>query len=558
MKKRVLQKIALIATATIAGPVLANDTSCPKLTIIFVIDQLAYDTLRTVTPYVKDGFKRLLSRGVEFTNAHHPHGMPATCTGHTALSTGAYGTEHGIVGNSWFNAEGNIVACDDASAKDAAVLAPHGTYEYGKSFHYGMVDGISDQFILRSSPENPRHAYGISLKSRAAIATANSAGIALWFDDQSGTFTSSKAYVHTLPEWVVSFNKEHAVVSPSSFYWAQKYPDNAAAYNFFHTDDYRYIRLQKPLVNTTISIGPDVKEDNHYHLFSITPHANKLVFDCAVACMQATVDKQKPDTLLLWVCVSSLDKLGHQFGPWSKETIDMLYHLDTQIGEVMDAAETLIDPESIVYALTSDHGIAPIVEQLHERGVHLGRRIESTELIKDLNEYIEREYGYANLVYGTKGHQLYLNTKLLRKMPHVQRKKVIRDLQDVLESYDGIKKAWTHEELNAGNFPHYSAEYYFRQQLFKQRSGTLIMQVYPYTIISAHTYGTSHKTPYTHNTHVPLVLYQKNKIQNKKVNTKVLTLQLAPTLAQILGTSQPSAAMSDVLPQVLPETGIVD
>jgi arylsulfatase A-like enzyme len=526
------------------------DQQPPKLTVIFVVDQFAPQSLMTIKPYVQDGFKILLTEGVVFTNAHHPHGMPATCTGHTALSTGAYANEHGIVGNSWFTSRGICIECDDASAEDAAVLAPDGVYNYGKSPHHIMVDGISDHFVLSSTEHRKRHAYAISLKSRAAIATADRAGIALWFDNQAGVFTSSKAYMHELPAWVASFNSLNKVESPGTVYWKQKFPDKSGAYAFPLANDYRYVRIGKSLINTKVPIGPEVAADNPYQLYVLTPDANKLVCDCATECIKTYIAESKADELLLWVCISSLDKLGHQFGPWSKETFDMLYYLDTQIGDVMKAAEKLINGEEILYILTSDHGIAPILEQLHDRGINLGHRIQSKELIKALNDYIESEYGYANLIYGTKGHQLYLNTKLLRNIPSVQRNAIIEDLQETLEAYEGIKKVWTHKELHTQSFSKYSAEQYFKQQLFRNRSGTLIMQVYPYTIIGSHTYGTSHKTPYTHNTNVPLIMYQKNKIEKKQINTKVLTLQLVPTLAHLLQVTQPSAAMTDVLPGI--------
>ncbi|HEV2916501.1 MAG TPA: alkaline phosphatase family protein [Candidatus Babeliales bacterium] len=550
MKNHIVQKMVFMII--IYTLLLQGDNATPRLTLIFVIDQLAYNTLQLVQSHLHKGLKRLLAEGVVFTNAHHPHGMPATCTGHTALSTGAYGNEHGIVGNSWINTEGKHVACDDASAVDAAVLSPDGEYAYGKSFQYGMVDGISDQFVLQSTKEEPYYAYGISLKSRAAIATANRAGIALWFDAQSGTFTSSKAYVQTLPEWVIAFNKQYAVTSPGQIRWQQKYNNNAA-YSMVLYDNYKYVASHKPLVNTIIPIGPMVDAKNPYELFMLTPAANQLMIDCATACVQAHINKEKPDTLLLWACISSLDKLGHAYGPWSKETVDMLYHLDYQISAMMHTIESYIDPASIVYVLTSDHGISPIVQQMNQKGFNFAKRIDSEQLIKNLNKYVQETYGYTNSIYGIKGHQLYLNTNILMKMPYQERQKLIKDLQVLLESHDGIKRAWTPEELLMRCFPRYSAENYFKQQLFKNRSGNLIMQVYPYTIITSHPYGTSHKTPYTYNTHVPLIVYQKGTIQKKQIHTKVLTLQLAPTLAQLLHIPQPSCAMEEVLPGILPE-----
>lgn len=551
MKHNITKKITLILIVSFSS--LVGKKNIPQLTIILVIDQLAYNTLTSIRPHVRHGFKTLLEQGVVFTNAHHPHGMPATCTGHTALSTGAFGNEHGIVGNNWYDQEGNLVACDAADASNAAVIAPDGVYDYGKSFHYGMVDGITDQFVLCTNAEKPHHAYTVSLKSRAAIATANRIGIPIWFDAQSGLFTSSQAYVNSLPDWLAAFNKKDQVANPSSVVWNQKYPENSAAYRGIYHDNYHYIQLHKPLINTTIAIGSEVSAKNPYKFFVLTPHANKLVIDCATACMNSHISKDKPDSLLLWVCISSLDKLGHQYGPWSKEIFDMLYHLDADIQTMMNNAESLLDPSSILYVLTSDHGISPIVEQLNERGIDLAKRVSSKELVQKLNTYIEEEYGYTNLVHNIKGHQVYLNTNLLRKMEKAKQEKMIHDLQDILESYEGIKKAWTPEELSAQSFPPFSPEYYFKQQLFKPRSGSLIVQVYPYTIITSHPYGTSHKTPHTYNTHVPLILYQKGIIEKKQVHDKVFTLQLAPTLAEILQIPQPSAAYQEILPGILPE-----
>jgi predicted AlkP superfamily pyrophosphatase or phosphodiesterase len=550
MNNFTIQKVILLYIILVVPSHIQSLTS-PKVTIIIVIDQLAYDSLQMVTPYLKYGLKKLLLEGVVCTNAHHPHGMPATCTGHTAISTGSYGTEHGIVGNSWYDGEGNLTACDTATTQDAAVFAPDGIYDYGKSPHYIMVDGISDQFMLCSTPTKPHHAYAISLKSRAAIATANRMGIALWFDTQSGMFTSSRAYVQELPVWLKAFNNTYQVSSPGSVYWRALYPDNAEAYRFIDSNNYRYVQGHTSLVNSSIPIGPHLDVTNQYEQFMLTPQANKLVFDCASSCITAHVHKDKPDHLLLWVCVSSLDKVGHQFGPHSKEAIDMLYHLDLQIQHFFEHVEALIDPTHVLYIVTSDHGISPIVEQLHDRGLSLGRRINGKELVQELNAYLDQRHHYTHLIIGTKGHQLYLDTKILHGMSKKKRDTIISDLQEVLASYDGIKKAWTDHELLSINAPVYSAEYYFRQQLFPGRSGTLIMQVYPYTIIGSHTYGTSHKTPYTHNTHVPLIWYQQGTIQKKQIHKKVLTVQIAPTLAHILGIPQPSAATSDILPGIL-------
>ena len=63
--------------------------------------------------------------------------------------------------------------------------------------------------------------------------------------------------------------------------------------------------------------------------------------------------------MLLWILPSSLDKLGHDYGSNSIETVDMLYHLDRQIKKFMDFVNDKTRKRNILWVVTSDHGIAP-------------------------------------------------------------------------------------------------------------------------------------------------------------------------------------------------------
>ena len=66
-------------------------------------------------------------------------------------------------------------------------------YDYGKSAHRLMVDGISDQCALQAEPNSAFAVYSISGKSRSAVATAggkeNHYGLIA-----KSYLTSSKAY----------------------------------------------------------------------------------------------------------------------------------------------------------------------------------------------------------------------------------------------------------------------------------------------------------------------------------------------------------------------------
>lgn len=61
-----------------------------------------------------------------------------------------------------------------------------------------------------------------------------------------------------------------------------------------------------------------------------------------------------------------------------------------------------------------------------------------------------------------------------------------------------------------------SIEALFRNQIFLNRSGDIIFQIAPHCLIDDKKTGTAHDTPYSDNTHVPLILYQQGVYEQKQ------------------------------------------
>jgi len=513
----------------------------PRLTIIFIIDQLPHQTLTKLYPHLRGGIKFFMDNGVTYTNAYVPHGRPTTATAHTGLNTGTYAKDHGIIDNQWFNHKtGNFINSDDDTADKAAVFSPQGTYDYGKSSQYIMVDGISDQFVLQSKPNTPHHATSIALKSRSAIGTANKLGKGIWFDDKAGFFTSSKAYFDKLPDWLQTFNKEKKINQLSPFHWKPAYPFSPTAYNFNRISNYNYAIQSKSLAKYPVPCP----------LFTQTPQANKLVLDLAQEYIKMYMQQKPNNHLLLWVCLGSLDILSHKYGPESLEVIDMLYHLDQQIKHFMEHIQKTVDSSDTLFALTSDHGTCPIIELLQQEGITFARRINQQQFIDKLNNYIKNRYNVTDFVKALQLPNLYLDQSALHSFPAETQKLIIADLKKFLQQQTGIKQVWTYDELEHAYFSEQEIENYFKKQLFFGRSGSLIIQVYPYVQIRPSEKGTDHLTPYGYDTHVPLILYQQGKFENKKIVERVWILQLANTLAEILAIPKPSASTFEVLPKL--------
>ncbi len=103
-RQQILSFASVAITAFACLPALADE---PRLILQITIDQLRGDM---PTRFVEDrlgegGFRYLLENGIVYADAHHPHANTETIVGHTTLSTGAYPSEHGMIGNIWLDRE---------------------------------------------------------------------------------------------------------------------------------------------------------------------------------------------------------------------------------------------------------------------------------------------------------------------------------------------------------------------------------------------------------------------------------------------------------------------
>jgi len=71
---------------------------------------------------------------------------------------------------------------------------------------------------------------------------------------------------------------------------------------------------------------------------------------------------------LLSIVVSSVDDIGHWYGPSSREQLDDLVRLDRELGELFRFLDEKVGAGRYVVALTADHGIPEVPEHTIARG----------------------------------------------------------------------------------------------------------------------------------------------------------------------------------------------
>ncbi len=518
----------------------------PKLTVIIEIDQFAYHYIPRLQKYLSGGIKFLLKNGIQYSNAYWPHAMPATAVGHVAINTGTFAYYHGIINNSWYDKKLNKISFEDDTAQHAAVFAPDGLYEYGKSAHNMVVDGLSDQLMLASTEASPIDVYALSYKSRAAIGNAGKLGKAIWFDTQTGRFTSSKAYFDQLPHWLVQFNKKISKNNLRFQKWRPFFKPNSKAY--LQADNKQTAPLQRVFSVIGDNVEQLLNHDKPYESFIRTPPANKLLINLAKNFLNNHPYKNDQHRIVLWLSFSPLDKLGHFYGPHSKEILDMIYHLDHQLMQFFNFLHKQFNKTDILYLLTADHGVEPTPEYLHKKGLKNARRILIPQLCSQIEEQVQKEHGIS-IRCAIKTPQIYLDENF-ETLDKNQQKKVLKTIQKLVENQDGIRKVWTYTQLKKACLDHNTIDYYYKGQQYPGRSSHLIFQVQPYVQVTKYPVGTAHRTPYEWNTHVPLIFYQKNRLEHMEIKDRVWLLQTPNTLSQIHNVPKPSASTYALLPGI--------
>lgn len=527
----------------------------PPLTIVIIVDQLSWNQLNQAKSFLKYGLKTITTGGLQYDNCHMPHAFPTTAPGHVAINLGSLPCEHGIVGNKWINESSNKVKCDDDSNYPEFTNMGLVKQNYmGKSPLRIEGLGLSESFALSSANKSNFHVYSVSGKSRGAICTANKLGKALWFDEQEGGFISSSYYFSTLPEWIINWNKEHALTHMNSYTWIPQYPLDTQPYQFpFHTN-YEFTAPKKSFINTTYPLDTHnsfrLSKVNHtkakFSYLQRTPFMNEYILTFAQKLIEETIIKHQNDHLLLWLSLSSLDKVGHIMGPSSDETFDIIYHLDKDLETFMQWIDRHIGLEHTLFVLTSDHGSSDIPEIAAKKGIPHAQRILKSKLIATLNAHIFETYHIQNGIVAILNGQIHLSS-IIKNSPQVQA--IEQTIVSWLKQQPYIAHAWTAEEV-MHTCDHNSTIGHFKNQYFAGRSGSIFLQTKPHVLISSYNDGTSHDSVYTNDTHIPLIFYQKGRFQPTHIYDYVTAQQLPNTLSMLLHIPQVSLGRKNILPRI--------
>jgi len=160
------------------------------------------------------------------------------------------------------------------------------------------------------------------------------------------------------------------------------------------------------------------------------------------------------------------------------------------------------------------------------------------------------KYDIKNVIAGFESSYFQLNQKAIAGIDDETKNNMLQDLKKLLLNQTGIKRVWTKNELKQAHYKPDQLEQFYKNHLYRGRFGDLICMPEPYCLITTYPTGCSHCTPYEYDTHVPLIMYQKNRFEKKRVQQKVWIPQLPVTLSRILKVQKPSVTTFNKLPGI--------
>lgn len=513
-----------------------------KLVVGIVVDQMKMEYLyRFSDDFSSNGFKRIMDHGYTFHNMHYNYAPTYTAPGHASIYTGTTPSTHGIVGNDWFNkATGKDMYCtDDASVKTIG----GGTEKEGAMSPKNLLSTtITDE--LRMATNFKGKVIGMSIKDRGAILPAGHfANWAFWYS-KSGAFISSTFYGSTLPNWVTEFNQEKRYMNYINKGWDLLKP--ASTYNESLSDDNPY---EGKLDKTKSPIFPydlsEIYKEKGADILRTTPFGNDILADLAMKAIEKEELGKDDITDFLTVSFSSTDYVGHTFGPRSMELQDTYLRLDQTLGVFLTYLDKTVGKDNYLLFLTADHAGAENSNYMKDNKYNV-TNVPSADIVKALKKHSDETFG-VNLVLDYSNFNLFLNKEIL-KQKGLDLTKVKQSFVSFLMSQDQVKRVYTEEEILASSGDDYFLSFISKGYDPKQNGEIVVLDKAGY--MQYQDTGTTHGSPNSYDTHVPLLFYG-TKVPKGELHAKKYITQIAPTLSQMLKIPFPNGTESEVLETLL-------
>jgi len=547
-----MKKIILGATIILLGIFACNtlkngpqpirtsvDIERPRLAILISVDQMQREYLDRFGTQFNAGFRRLLDDGAVFNNANYQHAITGTAPGHATLSTGCHPARHGIMGNNYFTPGGVDFRAAYAVTDTSTTLV--GLEEtdkkiYGSSPYNLDVSSLGD-WLKAAYPD--AKVYSVAFKDRSAtLMGGKNADRAFWFNQPTTRMVSSTYYKSEFPDWTKYYIGKELMKTPLEKGWSKLLPEEE--YSASREDDFAYeLGIQKTTFpHTLFTFLPPVST------FSYEARKGPLLWNSplgdayALEFAKAIIENEKlgmdeiPD--MLFVGCSVADKIGHQYGPYSQEIQDYYLRLDQYLGNFFAYLDERVGKENYYVALSADHGVMPIPEELIRRGID-AQRITAREygvIIDSIEARLQREIGLQNGFIKIANYQGFALDYSEAAGLGITEKDLQRRVASAVDTLPFVADVFLPEELRLTTNTKKDISF-FRNNYRPDRDVEMKIRYEEYVLVGGGYNGTSHGSIYSYDTNVP-VIFMGPQVKPQPFDQSAGIVDIAPTLARIL------------------------
>lgn len=492
-----------------APPPIQPVTPRPTLVVMLTVDQLRPDYLTMWERQFTGGLARLMKGGAVFLNGFQDHANTETAPGHASTLSGRFPRGTGIVSNT-------------AGVYDPQFPLVGARGDPASPFRFRGTT-LTD-WIRYASPSS--RALSVSRKDRGAILPLGRAmQPAFWYAGSNGTFTTSKYYGDSLPDWVKAFNDRRL---PQQ--WAGKTWD-------LLLDPSQYTEAD------TVATEDGGRGDNLFpHRFDSDPQRaaagfsgypmmDQLTLSLALEGVRQMRLGAGPGTDLLAVSLSTTDAIGHRFGPDSREQHDQILRLDRYLGVFFDSLFAMRDSTRIVFALTADHAVTPLPGTKSRYPNQGTGSVNLAPAIVPLFASL-RAAGVDTNAFSYSEGILYLDDAALTRAG-LRSDAVTRTFATEVMKVRGVLRVDRVSQLAEKDT---SSDYVARRwihQIPLDVPATAVVTLRPYWYEAGVNFAT-HGSPHDSDANVPIVFYGAG-IKPGRNTRRALVVDIAPTLAAILG-----------------------
>jgi hypothetical protein len=475
----------------------------PRLVVVFVIDQFRSDFLDLYRGEFGDGgFVRLMKEGAVFRECFYNYANTETGPAHATIATGTTPDRHGISGNEWYDPTTGKSVYTVQDENSAVIGGTPGQIPVSPRNLIGTT--LSDEMRLATGGKS--RVFGVALKDRASIlSTGHGGNAAYWFDAGGTGFVTSSYYRSLLPDWVLAFNKSHALQLP-----ADPAGRKAAVARFRESGE-----------------------------------SNRLVVGFALAMMEQEKIGRGEATDFLFIGFSANDYAGHTYGPYSEEVRKITRETDAALADLLRQLDSRIGRGKYWFALTADHGVAPTLAEARDPNrARLDAKSIDTKAVRiAIEEALNQRWGSAHWLLPAEG--IYFDRKVLADK-NVRIEDAVRAAGEAVRKVPGV---WGSVSRYGTHMPDSVITAYQRSGAPGRRPDMDIVPL-PFALPDAEKGGTTHGTLFTYDTQVPLILAGAPFTPGEYFQ-RCSPADLAVTLAAMLRVHVPSMATGRVLVEAL-------